>query len=127
MQNAKIEISDNYIKIYNDNETKYFDKQGNELTNKQVYPNNKLFVSIQNGKYGFVDNNNNVVVEYKYDKAYELNEYGFASVEKDGLWGVIDKEGKEVIAPTYELDEQSEPSFIRTILPNIIWQWGNLL
>ena len=34
-------------------------------------------------------------VEYKYDRVTELNDYGFAGVVKDGLWGVIDEDGKK--------------------------------
>lgn len=112
MQNATIEVEDNYIKIYNETEIKYFNKEGKELENTEVYPNNKLFVKIEGDKYGFVDNNGNIVVDYKYDKAYEFNSYGFAAVEKDGKWGVINEQGQEVVAPIYEIREQGEPSFI---------------
>ena len=38
---------------------------GNELKNTQVYPNNKLFTKEENGKWGFVDNNENKIVDYK--------------------------------------------------------------
>ena len=63
-------------------------------------------------KYGFVDRQGNLVVECKYDKAYEFNEYGFAAVEKDGKWGVLDEQGNEVIAPTYTFNDFDEPIFI---------------
>lgn len=112
MKNATVEVQDNYIKIYNETETKYFSKEGKELKNTEVYPNNKLFVKVENNSYGFVDSNGNVVVDYKYDKAYEFNSYGFAAVKKDGKWGAMNEQGKEVIAPTYEIKEQGEPSFI---------------
>ena len=41
-----------------------------------------------------------MVVEAKYDKVTEFNEFGFASVQKDGKWGAINTQGKEVVEPT---------------------------
>ena len=112
MENATVEIKKEYIKVYNDTETKYFNKQGKELKNTEVYPNNKLFVKTEGNLYGFVDIEGNLKVECKYDKAYELNEYGFSSVKKDGKWGVVNELGEEILAPTYTFDAQTEPTFI---------------
>lgn len=114
MKNATIQVDEDFIKIYNDSETKYFSYEGKELKNAEVYSKNKLFVAIKDQKYGFVDKNGNVVVDYKYDKAYEFNQYGFATVKKDEKWGVINEQGQEVVAPTYEIKDQKEPSFIAT-------------
>lgn len=112
MQNASIEVEDNFIKIYNQTEIKYFDKEGKELKNTEAFPNHKLFVAIENNQYGFVDSNGNLVLDYQYEMAYELNEYGFATVKKDGKWGAIDENGQEVVAPIYEIKNQQIPSFI---------------
>ena len=112
MENALVETNDNYIKIYNDEQTKYFNKEGKELTNAEVYPNNQLFAKEDSGKWGFVDKNGNVVIDYKYEKITEFNQYGFAAVKLDGKWGAINSQGKTIIEPTYELKEQIEPSFI---------------
>ena len=62
--------------------------------------NNKIFVSQKDGKYGFVDNKNSQVVDYIYDDATEINEYGYAAVKKDGLWGSIKKTHGEDIPMT---------------------------
>ena len=110
MTNATIEKEENYIIIYNDTETRYFDYQGKELTNKEVFPNNPLYANQENGLWGFEKRDGTLVVECKYDKVTEFNEYGFASVEKDGKWGAINSEGEEIVAPTYELE--GIPSFI---------------
>lgn len=112
MENAMIEVEDKYIKVYNESETKYFSKEGKELKNTEVYTTNKLFVAEKDGKYGFVDKNGNIVVDYKYDRANEFNIYGFATVRKDEKWGAINEQGKEVAAPIYEIKEQKEPTFI---------------
>lgn len=112
MQDAKLEKTGEYIKIYNEQETRYFDKDGKELKNTQVYSTNKLFAKEENGKWGFVDNNGQKVVEYTYDKVTEFNDYGFAAVKKDGKWGSINEQGQVVQEPIYELNEDTEPFFI---------------
>lgn len=112
MKNAIVEEQDEYIKIYNETETKYFNKDGKELTNKEIYPSNKLFANKENEKWGFVDANGNKVVECIYDKVTELNEYGYAGIKKDDKWGVINSDGKVFLNPTYNMKNQIEPSFI---------------
>lgn len=113
MQNTTIETVNDYIKVYNDTETKYLDKQGNEVLNTVVYKNNKIFASKnEQGKYGFVDKSNSIVVDYQYDKVTEVNEYGYAGVKKDGKWGIINQNGEVILEPTYELPDEIEPDFI---------------
>lgn len=112
MKDAIVDIYDNYIEIYNETEIRYFDKNGNELKNTEVYPNNKMYLKQENGKYGFVDINNKLVVDYKYDYATEFNEFGFASVKKDGKWGAIDEQGNEIVSPNYEFNGNFIPFFI---------------
>ena len=112
MTNANVEVKENYIKISNELDTKYFDKDGKELNNTEVYPNNTLFAKKENDKWGFANKNGNIVVEAKYDKVTEFNEYGFAGVRLDGKWGVINSAGEEVLAPIYMLNEETEPYFI---------------
>lgn len=112
MANANIEVKDNYIKISNTEETKYFSKEGKELRNTEVYPNNTLFAKNENGKWGFANKNGDTVVEAKYDRVTEFNEYGFAGVELDGKWGVLNSKGEEILAPTYVFNDEIEPYFI---------------
>ena len=79
----------------------------------EIFPENTLFASEKDGKWGFVDKNNNVKIDYQYDKVTELNELGFAGIKKDGKWGVIDKDGNIILEPTYTIPEQNgEPYFI---------------
>lgn len=112
MANANIEVKDNYIKVSNTEETKYFSKEGKELKNTEVYPNNTLFAKNENGKWGFANKNGDTVVEAKYDRVTEFNEYGFAGVELDGKWGVLNSKGEEILAPTYVFNDETEPYFI---------------
>ena len=112
MTNANVEVKDNYIKISNELDTRYFDKDGKELKNTEVFSNNTLFAKKEGDKWGFANKNGNTVVEAKYDKVTEFNEYGFAGVRLDGKWGVVNSKGEEVLAPTYTLNEEIEPYFI---------------
>ena len=64
------------------------------------------------GKWGFVDKNGNVVVDCKYDVVTELNEYGFAGIFQENKWGVIDQNGKVVVVPSYEIETYYSPTFI---------------
>ncbi len=112
MTNATISKKENYIVIYNNNERRYFDLNGNEKTNKQIFPNNKLFAKQENGKWGFTDKDSNIVVECKYEQVTEFNEYGYAGIKLDGKWGSIDETGKIIVEPQYEIQNIENVDFI---------------
>lgn len=111
ISNAHVYIKDNYVKITSDDEVDYLDFDGKSKENKDIFTNNKIFAKNKNGKWGYVDSNGTVVVDYIYDMATDLNEYGFGAIKKDGKWGVVNEDGKVIKAPTYELGE-TEPTFI---------------
>ena len=71
-----------------------------------------MFLSKQNGKYGFVDKNGKVIVDYIYDDAREQNNFGYIAVKKNGLWGSLDKKGNVICEPKYNLDENLLIDFI---------------
>lgn len=112
LPNANIVVEKEYIKIYNDEVTKYFSLSGKEISNKEALKGNKIFANANNGKWGFVDSNGNIVLDYQYEKATDLNEYGFAGIKLDGKWGVVNSEGKIILEPQYIINTQLEPSFI---------------
>lgn len=103
-----------YLKVRVGEEYKYYNFKFEEKQAKDVLPQNTLFLSKKDGKYGFVDKNGDVVVDYIYDDAKEQNSCGFAAVKKDGKWGSIDSKGKVVLEPTYELQDYFEVDFIGT-------------
>lgn len=112
MENGKLEINDEYIKVYSSNQTTYVSNDGTLKTNFEIFDNN-IFASEREGKWGFVDKDNNVVVDYQYDKVTEVNELGFAGIKKYGKWGVIDGKANIILEPTYKIPEQNgEPYFI---------------
>ena len=65
----------------------YLTADGKKVDNKTVYLENQLYSSKENGKWGFVDLKDNVIVDYQYDEITEINQYGFAGIKKDGKWG----------------------------------------
>lgn len=105
-------ILNGFISINNQNDIKYYNYNLEEKSNKDVYTDNTLFINKQNGKFGFVDKDGNVVVEAIYDDAREQNECGYVAVKKDGKWGAINQEGKVVIEPRYDLSNNSTIDFI---------------
>ena len=111
MENATIKLEDNYIKIFTDTQRKYFDNNGKEIENTEVFPNLKLYAFEQNGKWGFKDKNGNIKCEAIYDMVTELNSYGFAGIKSNGKWGVINSAAEVILEPTYQL-ETNAPEFI---------------
>lgn len=108
----KVDEEKGYLKIRVGDEYKYYNFKFEEKKASEVLTSNTLFLSKKDGKYGFVDKNGNVVVEYIYDDAKEQNSSGFAAVKKDGKWGSINSKGNVVIEPTYNLDNYLVIDFI---------------
>lgn len=105
-------IDDSTIKVYNTTDMQYFDLNGNIKESKAVYPNNNLFAKKENDKWGFIDANGNVIVDYQYDEVTEQNEYGYAGIKKDGKWGIIDQNGNVIVENKYEINSQDKMNFV---------------
>ena len=101
-----------YIKLRQADEYKYYNYKFEEKKENDVNINNTLFLSKKDGKYGFVDKEGKVVVDYIYDDATEQNAYGYAGIKKDGKWGSIDNKGNVVQEPTYNLDSYLKVDFV---------------
>lgn len=101
-----------YLRLRVENDYKYYNFKFEEKQAKDVLVSNTLFLSKKDGKYGYVDKDGNVVVEYIYDDAKEQNSCGFAAVKKDGKWGAIDSKGKVAVDTKYNLDNYLEIDFI---------------
>ena len=101
-----------YMKIRVGNEYKYYNFKFEEKSSKELLKSNTLFLDKKDEKYGYINKDGIVIVDYIYDDAREQNEFGYASVKKDGMWGCVDSKGKQVIAPTYTLGNASLIEFI---------------
>ena len=109
---TEVNTDDEYIRMRIDDEYKYYNLKGEEISNIKALKDNTIFLSKKDGKYGYIDKKGNAVTEFIYDDATEQNKYGYSAVKKDGLWGSIDKNGKEVIEPKYNLEDNLKIDFI---------------
>lgn len=107
-----LNVDKGFIKLRVDDSYKYYNFKFEEKQEIEVFPNRTLFLSKKDGKYGCVDKNGKVIVDYIYDDATEQNDYGYIAVKKDGKWGSIDSNGKVIQEPIYNLDEYLLVDFI---------------
>lgn len=111
VKDAHIYIGQEYIKILSQDDIKYLDLDGNEKSAKDILKSNKIFAKKENDKWGYVDSNGNIVLDFKYDLALDLNEYGYGAIKQDGKWGVVNQDGKVIKEPEYKTDDIN-PTFI---------------
>lgn len=78
-----------------------------ELPRWDVRPDTPLhkFHTEDFSKIGYKDHNGNIVVAALYERGVNHFSEGMAAVRKNGLWGFIDAEGNESIAPRYTLPQ----------------------
>ena len=105
-------IGKDYLVVHSKKEMQYLNKDGEIISNTEVYPDLKLYSIQKDGKWGFADSEGKIVLECTYDIVTELNEYGFAGIYKDGKWGVVSESGKVLIEPEYKLETYYSPKFI---------------
>lgn len=110
MLNSEIMYKDKYIIMFSSKERIYIDFDGNVIDNKKIF-DSQLYANEKNGKWGFVDKNGEVIVDYIYDYATELNINGFAGIKQNGKWGVINSSGEIIVQPTYEI-KTDNPNFV---------------
>lgn len=91
---------------------KYYNLKLEEKTNRDILPNNTLYVTKNDGKYGLQNRDGKVVVSCQYDDITEQNEYGYVAVKKDNKWGVIDQYGNTVVEPKYDISDISKITFV---------------
>jgi len=122
----EVDVNDTYIQTKLKEETAYYNLFGNRIDKSTIketekeeekqeettVSTGKLIPKKKDGKWGFVDSNSNIVVDYKYEEVTSLNKYGFAGVKLDGKWGSIDENGNIVVEPIYKLENSYDVEFI---------------
>lgn len=103
IQNAYISKKDNYIKVYSEKDIQYYDISGKKISYKDIAPENQIYADKKNEKWGLVDSNGNIIVDYQYDMVTEQNG-NVAGIKKDGKWQVIDTKGQIVSKDSIELN-----------------------
>lgn len=109
---SEINTEKGYMKVRVNDEYKYYNFKFETKKNTELLTKNTLFLSKKDGKYGFVDKNNVVIINYIYDDATEQNDCGYVAVKKDGKWGTINSKGKTVVEPSLNLENNSIIDFI---------------
>lgn len=109
---SDINVKDGYVRVYVEGQYKYYNFKFEEKTSQEVLTKNTLFLSKKDDKYGYVSKDGNLVVDYIYEDAGELNSHGFAPVKQDGKWGAIDKTGAVIVSPAYDLQNHLMIDFI---------------
>ena len=109
---SDLNIDSGYIKVRENGEYKYYNLNFEEKTNIDLLKSNTLFLSNNGDKYGYVNKNGDLIVDYIYDDATEQNSYGYCAVKQDGLWGVLASDGTVILTPSVDLDDNLYISFI---------------
>ena len=109
---SEVNESLGYIKVKVDGDYKYYNLRFEEKNIKDILKTNTLFSSEKDGKFGFVNKDGQVIVDYIYDDVTEENAFGYIGVKKDGKWGVIDYNGKVIMEPSLELKNNPKVDFI---------------
>ena len=111
---SDVNIDKGYVKVYENNEYKYYNFKFEEKKASEVLTANTLYLSKKDGKYGYIDKDGRIIIDYIYDDATEQNSCGFAAIKKDGLWGSINAIGAISKEPTINLDNSIYIDFIGT-------------
>ena len=109
---SEVNESLGYIKVKVDGDYKYYNLRFEEKNIKDILKTNTLFSSEKDGKFGFVNKDGQVIVDYIYDDVTEENAFGYIGVKKDGKWGVIDYNGKVIMETSLELKNNPKVDFI---------------
>ncbi len=109
---SELNIKKGYIKIYSNNEYKYYNFKFEEKKATDLLAEHTLFLSKKDGKYGYVNKAGEVVINYDYEDATEQNSCGFAAIKKNGVWGSINKVGAIAKEPSINLDNSIYVDFI---------------
>lgn len=112
-QKSSIYIEEDYIQIITKDKIIYTDLEGKQKSNKEILPKNKLFAINVDGKWGFSDENQNIVIEAKYDMVTEFDVNGYAGIKVGEKWGVIDENKNIIVDPVYKIESTNiKPEFL---------------
>lgn len=80
-----------------------------------------LFCVKQNGKWGYLNKEGEVVIKPIFDEAFPFEGQGIAMVRVSDKWGVIDKKGKYLLQPQYDAILSFGEKYARVIIDE---KWG---
>ncbi len=104
----EIEMLDHeeYIYVYANGKTRVMDKDLKPILKNDYDLIDKacddLFSVKINNKYGYVDKDDKIIIDFIYDEASPFNEYDLANVKVNDKWGIINKAGAFVQECIYD-------------------------
>lgn len=95
-------FDDNYVLIGINNKNGFADKATGQIVIPPIYEidysgwsfNEGLIPVKKDGKYGYINEHNQIVIPFSYDKAFAFSE-GFAVVQRYGKYGYVDRFGHD--------------------------------
>ena len=112
-------VNEDYTIVHSNTESYYIDKVGQVVSNTEVYPENEIYAFEQDGKWGYKDKTEKIIVNPIYDFATDVDEYGFSGIILDGKWGIINSKGEVIKEPVFQIDTYYLPTFIGEYLLEI--------
>lgn len=111
---SEMNANENYMRVRENGEYKYYTMHFENVKNTDVLKSNTLFLVKKDNKYGYINKNGDLIVDYIYDDAMEQNAYGYCAVKKDGVWGVLASDGTLILKPSVNLDDYLYIKFVST-------------
>ncbi len=105
-------VHNGYIRILVDDQYQFYNLKFEQKTNREVFANNTLYVAKNDGKFGLVNKDGTLVVQYQYEDITEQNDYGYVAAKKDGKWNIIDQYGNTVAEYNENITDISKIQFI---------------
>ena len=102
LENASFIKENGFVKLLSSSDVRYYTLEGNETSYKELFPENEVYSTKQNDKWGLKNKDGRVIVNYEYDFITEQNG-NFVGVKKDGKWGILDINGNIIKEPSYEI------------------------
>lgn len=95
-------FDDKYVLVEKNGKRGFADKATGQIAIPLIYEidysgwsfNEGLIPVKKDGKYGFINEHNKIVIPFSYDKAFEFSE-GFAVVQRYGRYGYVDRFGHD--------------------------------
>lgn len=109
---SELNTESNYMQVRQDGEYVYYNLNFEQISNIDALKSNTLFLAKSGDKYGYVNRDGELIVDYIYDDAKEQNSYGYCAVKQNGLWGVLASNGTVILEPSVNLDDSLYIEFV---------------
>jgi uncharacterized protein (TIGR02145 family) len=105
----------NFVVIYTDNGSSLIDLKSGKPVFKSNYSSiivdGNNFLVKNNDEWGWIDNNEKVLINFKHEDAWPFNKSDLAKVQENEKFGFIDKAGNVKIKPIYTELEPFEGNY----------------